>query len=110
MAGNVYSEYWLAREKATERMDELEHDIFLCKIKYKSGTEFVLKTRGELMLGGDFEDFIELPFKHKFKIKENAIRESYKFTEKLGKNVNWDRVTIRENGYNKTLHYKLCLI
>ena len=109
MAGNVYSTYDLAKVKAQERMIELEQDIFICSCEYKSGKEFVLKTRKEMMNGGSYLHIVLLPFNHKFKDKHNAVREADKFAKQLKKVVTIKRNTYEENGYSKFSHFSLCL-
>ena len=109
MAGNVYSNYPLAKDMAEERMDELEQDVFICKVNYHSGNEFVLRTKDEMMRDGDFLYHQMLPFKHKFTFRDNALREAKKFAKKLKKRVLIDRVTYTEKGYEKISHHILCL-
>ena len=106
MAGNVYSTYELAREKAVERMTELETDIFICNCKFKSGQEFTLKTRHEIM-GMNYLYMVGVPFRHHFKDKKNAEREASIFVSKSGKPVYVCKKTYEENGYIKTSHYYL---
>ncbi len=106
MAGNVYSTYGLAKKMAEERLKELESDIFICHSKYRSGEEFILKTRGEVF--GDYLYMLQLPFNHHFKKRDNALRESKQFEEKLGKPVMIEKITYEENGYIKLSHYALC--
>lgn len=111
MAGNVYSTYELAREKAQERMKELEQDIFICHSKYKSGEEFILKTRDELTCT-TYLYMLALPFRHRFGNKSNAERESGIFASKKGKPVYVKKKTEKVNGYDIIKHYyltyKLC--
>lgn len=108
MVGNVYSDYDLAFEKAHDKMNELEQDIFICKCEYKSGTEFVLKTRKELVSNGNFIYHLRLPFGHHFKVRENADREAMRFQDIMGKHINVMKHTYLENGYTKLSHYSLC--
>jgi len=106
MAGNVYSSYELAREKANERMKELETDIFICLCKYKSGQEFTLKTRYEIM-GTNYLYMVALPFRYHFEEKANAIREADMFASKRGRPVYYDKKTAIESGYVVTKYYYL---
>ena len=106
MAGNVYSTYEKAKYMAYERMKELEQDIFICHSAYKSGEEFVLKTRNEMSCTS-YLYMLELPFKHKFKNKKNAEREASTFASKRGKPVYFNKKINLINGYNKISHYYL---
>ena len=106
MAGNVYSTYELAKAMAEERMTELEQDIFICQSSYKSGVEFTLKTKDELTCN-NYLYMLELPFKHRFKKKENAEREAGKFASKRGKPVYFDKKTSIEHGYTIIKYYYL---
>ena len=108
MAGNVYSTYELAKEMAQERMKELEQDIFICSCKYKSGQEFVLKIRSEMMSGADYLYMLKIPFNHRFKNKHNVAREAERFSKELNNYVAIQRHTYEENGYNKFSHFTLC--
>ena len=108
MAGNVYSTYELAKKMAQERMKELEEDIFICSCNYKSGKEFVLKIRGDMMNGSDYLYMLELPFNHKFKNKHNVAREAKRLSTKINKGVTIQRHTYEENGYHKFSHFSLC--
>lgn len=108
MAGNVYSTYELAKAMAHERMKELEQDIYICRTEFKSGEEFTLKTRSEMMSCASYLYIVQIPFKHKFKKRDNALRESKAFEYKLGKPVIIEKHTYEENGYNKFSHYSLC--
>jgi len=110
MAGNVYSTYELAKEKAEERMKELEQDIFICSSKFKSGEEFVLRPRSEMTTCNSYLHVIQIPFTFRFRDKLNALRESRVFEKKLGKPVMIERYTYEENGYNKFSHFQLCSI
>ena len=105
MAGNVYSTYELAREKAEERMKELEQDIFICCSKFASGQEFTLKTRNQVL--GDYLYMLELPFRHRFQDKKNAEREASMFASKKGRPVYVKRRTETINGYVVTKHFYL---
>ena len=106
MAGNVYSTYELAKEKAVERMDELEQDIFICKTEYLSGTEFTLKTQSEMHCGS-YLHVISLPFRHHFTTKANAEREASRFASRKGVPVYVLPKKELVNGYNKILYYYL---
>ena len=106
MAGNVYGTYELAKEKAHERMKELEQDIFICHTKYPSGQEFTLKTKSEVGCG-DYLYMLQLPFRFKFSSKETADREASNFASKKGAPVYVKRKTAIENGYKKTLYFYL---
>ena len=108
MAGNVYSTYELAREMAEERMKELEQDILICRTKFISGEEFTLKTRDEMMQCSDYLYMVQIPFNHHFKKRDNALRESRVFEEKLGKSVMIEKITYEQNGYTLTSHFALC--
>jgi len=107
MTGRIFSTYELAREKANDRLKDVEQDIFICSCCYRSGQEFILKTRDELVRNGDFLYHLRLPFKHRFKIKENAEREAEKFASNSGKPVYVRKKTTTENGYVKILYYYL---
>jgi len=109
MTGSVYSTYELARDMAEDKMDELEEDIFICSCNYKSGKEFVLKTRGQMMTGGDYLHMVKLPFNHRFRNKHNVAREAERFSKELNKYVSIHRHTYEENGYDKFSHFTLCL-
>jgi len=108
MAGNVYSTYELAKEMAEERQGELEQDIFICPCKYKSGKEFLLKTRCQVF--GDYLYMLAIPFRHHYKLKANAISEADMFRSKKGRPVyvKTKRKTI--NGYDTILYYYLTYI
>ena len=108
MAGNVYSTYELAKDMAEERMVELEQDIFICHTKYRSGEEFVLKVKDEMMNCGDYLYVQKLPFNHRFKKRDNALRELKRFEVKLNKPVMIEKHTYEENGYIKFSHFSLC--
>ena len=110
MAGNVYSNYSLAKNMAEERMGELEQDIFICKVNYHSGQEFVLRTKDEMMRLGDCLYHQQLPFRHKFNTWDNAVRESKKFRKKLKKKIRIDKITTEDKGYELFSHYALCSI
>ena len=115
MAGNVYSNYELAREMANERMQELETDIFICRSQFKSGEEFTLKTRYEMGRCTNYIYHLELPFRFHFKNKKNADRESEVFASKKGRPVYFNRKTNIESGYVVTKYFYLtykepCLI
>ena len=110
MAGNVYSTYELAKEMAEERMRELEQDIFICRTKFKSGEEFTLKTRDEMMKCNSYLHVIGLPFRHRFKIKKNAEREASVFASKKGAPVYVKKKTYQEKGYTKTSHFYLTYV
>ena len=97
MAGNVYSTYEKAKEMAEDRQRELETDIFICPCKYKSGKEFVLKTRDQVF--GGYLYMLELPFRHHFKDKTNANREADIFTSKKGRPVYMKKKINIMNGY-----------
>lgn len=109
MAGNVYSTYDLAKEKAEERMKELETDIFICRTKFNSGEEYTLKTRDELISHASFIYMVQLPFHHRFANRDNAIREASIFEKKMDRKVMIEKHTYEENGYNIFSHYSLCL-
>ncbi len=109
MAKNVYTTYELAKDMAEERMNELEQDIFICSVNYPSGKEFILKTYSELMSCANWLYMVELPFKHQFNTKGNAVRESKRFAKKMDKEIEVEKITYEENGYNKFSHYTLCL-
>ena len=108
MAGNVYSTYELAKSMAQERMKELECDIFICPSNYKSGKEFILKVRGDMMDCATYLYMLELPFNHRFKNKHNVKREANRLSVKLDKKIIIKRHTFEENGYNKFSHFSLC--
>lgn len=107
MTGNVYSTYELARDKAQEKLKELEQDIFICSCSYKSGKEFVLKIRDEMMNGADYLHMVKLPFKHHFKSKSNAEREAEIFASKKGVPIYVGKKTDLVKGYNNIAHYFL---
>jgi len=107
MAGNVYSTYELAKTMADERMKELETDIFICKSTFRSGEEFTLKTRGEMMKCNTYLHVIGLPFRHRFKSKPNAEREASMLASRKGRPVYVKKRTEIENGYIKIRHYYL---
>jgi len=98
MAGNVYSTYEMAKEKAEERMKELETDIFICESRYLSGREFVLKTRDELK-HNSYLYILMLPFRHRFMDKDNAKREASIYASRKGKPVYTDKKVVVEKGY-----------
>ena len=110
MAGNVYSSYELAKIMAEERMKELETDIFICRSKFKSGEEFILRPRSEMAECNSYLHVIQLPFNFRFRDKLHALRESKVFEQKTGKPVMIERHTYEENGYNKFSHFQLCSI
>ena len=110
MVGNVYSTYELAREKAVDKMIEEEQDIFICRCTYKSGEEFILKTRRQMISGGDYLYVVKLPFDHMFKEERNAIREAGRFSQEKGRDITIQKHCFKENGYNKFSHFSLCLI
>lgn len=111
MAGIVYATYEIAKEKAIEKMEELEQDIFICLSHYPSGNEYILKTRNELMFCSKWLRIIEIPIDFKFTNKENAEREARMIRKKTGKKyILIDTVKIKQNGYNKFSHYELCSI
>jgi len=110
MVGNVYSTYELAREKAIDKMIELEQDIFICRCTYKSGEEFILKTRRQMLSGGDYLYVVKLPFDHMFKEERNAIREAGRFSQEMGKDITIEKHITKINGYPFLSHYSLCLI
>lgn len=103
----VFSNYGLAINKAQEWCNELERDLYLCLVKYPSGEEFVLKDK--IPKGFSYLEKIEIPFDHCFKNQKNALREAYKFESMMGVPVKVERKTIKQNGYIRTSHYKLCL-
>lgn len=107
MAGNVYSTYELAKKMAEERMDELEQDIFICKSIFKSGEEFTLKTRNELIGHKNYLYMVALSFRHKFRDKQNAEREADIFTSKKGLPTYVKKKTEIENGYVRIKYYYL---
>lgn len=111
MAGIVYTTYEIAKEKALEKMEELEQDIFICSSRYPSGEEFILKTRYELMFCTKWLYIQEIPVDYKFKNRENAEREAMIKRKKTGKRfILIDTIRIKQNGYNNLSHYELCSI
>ena len=105
MAGNVYSTYEMAKEMAEERQGELEQDIFICPSKYKSGNEFLLKTREQVF--GDYLYMLAIPFRHHYKDKQNAIREADMFVSKKGRPVYVKPKYEIQNGYKMTIYHYL---
>jgi len=103
----VYSKYELAINAAQQRVDDLERDLYLCCVNYPSGCEFVLKDK--LPKGFSYIEKIDLPFNHNFRLQKNALREAYKFEAMMGITVKVERKTVKQNGYTRTSHYKLCL-
>jgi len=108
MTGNVYSTYELAREKAHEKVKEIEQDVFICSCSYRSGKEFLLKTRSEVI--GDYLHIVELPFRHKFRTKQNADREASKFASKKGRPVYVRQKRKIISGYDFIDYYYLTYI
>lgn len=108
MTGSVYSTYELAKDMAEDRMKELEQDIFICHTKYRSGEEFVLKIRDEMMNCSSYLYMQKLPFNHRFKNKHNVAREAERFSKEMGNYIAIERHTYEENGYNKFSHFSLC--
>jgi len=106
MAGNVYSTYEMAKEKAQERLIELEQDIFICKSTYLSGEEFILKTRDDLTCRTHIY-MVEVPFRHHFADKKNAEREASVFASKKGRPVYVKKKVEVKNGYPFTKYYYL---
>lgn len=106
MTGNVYSTYELAKSKAEEKIKEEEQDIFICKSSYKSGTEFVLKTRDQLTCN-TYLYMMSLPFRHHFTTKQNAEREASVFASKKGRPVYVKKKTEIQNGYTIIKYYYL---
>ena len=106
---NVYSTYELAKERAKDKMREIEQDIFICHSKYKSGEEFTLKTRDELTCNA-YLYMVALPFKYRFRQKKNAKREADVFASKKGKPVYFDKKIETMNGYPIIKYYYLTYI
>jgi len=109
MVGNVYSTYDLAKEKAIDKMNELEQDVFICHSKYISGEEFTLKTRDELTCN-NYLYMVEIPFRHRFKDKSNAQREASIFASKKGRPVYIKPRRKIISGYDIIQHYYLTYI
>ncbi len=109
MTGNVYSTYDLAKDKAPEKLGELEQDIFICKSKYLSGEEFTLKTRDELTCS-TYLYMLALPFRHRFRNKDNARREAGVFASKKGRPVYVKKKIEKQNGYDIIKYHYLTYI
>ena len=105
MTGNVYSTYVLAIDKAWDKMDELEQDVFICQSNFRSGQEFTLKTRCEV--SGNYLYMVEVPFRHRFRTKANAEREAGVFATKKGRPVYVKKKRKVIKGYDMILHYYL---
>ena len=95
----------MAKEMAEERQGELEQDIFICPSRYKSGREFLLKTRGQVF--GDYLYMLAIPFRHHYKNKANATREADMFRSKKGRPVYVKKKIKIINGYPFMDYYYL---
>lgn len=101
----VYSNYELAVDEAREKVEEYECDLFLCKVCYPSGVEYVLKPC--LNDGFSYIEKYSLSISHKFtsekKARAAADRLMKSGREQLGVRAVYKRV----NGYNFISHFKI---
>ena len=105
--GDVYSCLDTAKDMAQDRIESLETDIYICEVCYKSGKEYVFKTRDEIKFG--YLMCLQISINHKFLCKENAIREGGAMKKRLNKRfVFVDTIKQVDKGYETISHYKLC--
>ena len=103
----VFSNLELAIDNAQDVVDLIERDLYLCRVSYPSGEEYVLKPH--LPLGFTCLNCFRLNFKHHFKTKPSAERAAKIFGARMGVNIDVDTVTYKENNYDFISHYELCL-
>ena len=105
--GDVYSCLQTAKNMAADRAEQLETDIYICEVGYHSGREYVFKTREQLKFGHLI--CLHISIHHKFKDKDNAIREGRAMKKRLGKRFIFvDTIKQVDKGYETISHYKLC--
>ena len=103
----VFSKYEIAIDMALDYVEREERDLYLCRVRYPSGEEFILKP--SLPEGFTCIECIRVPFHHKFKSAVNAVHAAEAFEKRMGKKVIIDRMTFIQNGYKQTSHFALCL-
>jgi len=103
----VFSNLELALENGQDVVDRIERDLYLCRVKYNSGEEYVLKP--QLPLGFSCLTCFRLSFNHHFKTKQSAERAAELFGSRMGVKVNVNTERYEENGYKIISHYRLCL-
>ena len=103
----VFSNFELALARGQDVVDTVERDLYLCRVSYPSGEEYVLKPH--LPLGFSCINCFRLNFKHHFQTKSSAERAAVIFGARMGVNVESNPVTYKENNYDFISHYELCL-